>query len=339
MTLRFNKHIVMALVIAIYTIAFILTFERLYDSIQISSIGLIGLVVWFYWMRAGFVAIPGFILLNTLVLWRVSGKPEDILLTYNPLGILLSAAMVSITGLMKNSTVRLKHLRATLSQRVTEETRELETRVSQLLAFDETERVRIGQDLHDGIGQLLAGMLLRSEALWEQLAALGRPEAGQAANIRDRIQKDIYSIRALSRALLPVHLGQYGFEAALAELVENCIENSGIDFHLDIDPSVDRRLADSAALHLYRIIQEIISCLQEDMRPERIRINISFAHETGSVYIECQAAEPFNGNACISKILEYRIRAIEGRLTQDSIADSGLRLCLEFPASMEGAKI
>jgi signal transduction histidine kinase len=335
--LMLNKHAIMVGVVVTYATAFILTFDKLYDSIQISSIGLIGLFVWFYGMRAGFVSLLGFILLNTLILWQVSGKPEDILLTYNPLAILLCLVVIILTGSMKKSADRLIRLRNSLSQRVEEETRELANRVQQLVEYDEAERVRIGQDLHDGIGQLLTGMLLHSEALSEKLITLKRPEAEAAGLIRDDILNDIRLIRKLSRSLLPIHLNQYGLDAALEELTDYFTESTATPFELDIASSADRRLSHSTALHLYRIIQESVSCIVEKIRPEDIRIAIDFIHGECTLDIECNGPKAIPEKACMSKVLEYRVRAIQGTFSIEQTLSKGFRLSFCFPAPMEAA--
>lgn len=325
----------MAGVVVAYTAAFVLSFERFYDTVEISSIALVGLVVWLYGMRAGFISVPLFILLNTLVLWHVSGKWEDIMLTYNPLAICIGLAVIITTGAMKNSSEKLEQLRRTLSQRVDDETRMLESRVAELVELDETERIRWGQALHDGIGQLLTGMLLHSEALAEQLARNKRPEAEQAKQIRNRIQADISFVRKLSRSLVPNHLEHAGLQAALNELVDYFRSSSTARFNLDMAENADERIPPSIALHLYRIAQEVTNCMHNHASPETIGINLSCFDDACTLSIAGQTpCAPPTPN-CLSKLIEYRIRSIGGEMKLDTTPDGRIAFQCRCPLTPE----
>ena len=50
-----------------------------------------------------------------------------------------------------------------------------------ILEISETERRRIGQDLHDGLGQHLTGVAFMGKVLEERLAEASLAEAGEAA--------------------------------------------------------------------------------------------------------------------------------------------------------------
>ncbi len=324
------------MVIVIYIIAFIATFDKHHNSILICSVAFGALFGWLYGIRGGLAAVPFFILLNTAMLWHVSGKPYDILLTYNPLGISLDLLGAIMMGALKESVDELTALRGDLTLYVKEETKELNIRVQQLITTDENNRIRIGQDLHDGIGQLLTGMLLHSEALASQLKELKRPEAEMAERIREHCQSDLLLIRKLARSFLPNHLNHTGFEAAVHELIDYFEQSSSTQFRLQMRKG-DIRLSRATSLHLYRIIQEAVCYLLEYARPKFIDIALSVSGKQSSISIRAQQpATPHQPeDQYISKVMQYRANAIQGILSTERTGGSEIQLTCAWPTEKE----
>src|SRR5688572_23938019 len=92
---------------------------------------------------------------------------------------------------------------------------------SEVLQISEMEQRRIGQDLHDGICQHLAGIELMSEVLEQNLKKKSNVHAGQAEQIAGHVRDVINQTRSLARGLSPVVLEAEGLMAALTELAAN----------------------------------------------------------------------------------------------------------------------
>src|SRR5690606_39303361 len=75
-----------------------------------------------------------------------------------------------------------------------------------------------GQDLHDGLGQMLTGIGLISKSLERRLRAAGVAEAESAAEIADSMKEADRQARGLARGLVPVELDRHGLSAALQRL-------------------------------------------------------------------------------------------------------------------------
>jgi PAS domain S-box-containing protein len=95
------------------------------------------------------------------------------------------------------------------------ERRELER---ELIEISERERQRIGYDLHDTLGQQLAGIAFLGKVLAQRLAANHAVEAPQAAQIVTFVNQAIEQARTLAGGLAPVTLETYGLVFALQEL-------------------------------------------------------------------------------------------------------------------------
>jgi PAS domain S-box-containing protein len=132
------------------------------------------------------------------------------------------------------------------------ERRNLEHEIQEI---SEREQRRLGQDLHDGLGQSMTGIAFLAKVLQQKLQAKEIAEAEAAGNIASLINEALAQTRRLSRGLCPVVLDSNDIEAALEQLAENLRTLFSISCELYCDPEV--KIADNAvAVHLYRIAQE-----------------------------------------------------------------------------------
>jgi PAS domain S-box-containing protein len=148
------------------------------------------------------------------------------------------------------------------------ERRQLEKEVLEATA---REQRRIGQDLHDGLGQQLAGIALMSNALAQALESISPSHAAQAARIAAHIREAIETTRNLSRGLAPVELSGTGLASALRQLAHNTQAMTGIEcvFRCEHPVLIEDNLA---ATHLFRIAQEAVNNAVKHARARRIDI-------------------------------------------------------------------
>ena len=138
----------------------------------------------------------------------------------------------------------------------------------------ENERERFGMDLHDGLGQTLAGAAMLSHALVSDLRSFGQPDgalpdstldriraiADHAETLRHHIEDTVGEARSMAYGLNPIDASPRGLGDALrrlAETVRRSGSGQGPAVHVrteDIE-FADRR----QARHLYRIAQEALS--------------------------------------------------------------------------------
>jgi PAS domain S-box-containing protein len=135
------------------------------------------------------------------------------------------------------------------------ERKQLEKEITEI---SNREQQRIGQDLHDGLGQELAGIELMCQVLEKKLTAKSKAEAKQAGEIAQHIRAAISHTRKLARGLSPVELEANGFVSALHELTAHVQKFFQVKCRLECpDPVLIQN--NSFATHLYRIVQEAIN--------------------------------------------------------------------------------
>ncbi len=120
------------------------------------------------------------------------------------------------------------------------------------------ERRRIGQDLHDSIGQLLTGISLLSRSLANDLQRAGNKGCEDAAQISELADDASNQIRQISRRLMPSEIVQRGLFDSLRNLAKVTTNSCAIRCNARIDDSVV--FADGAVeTHIYRIAQEAVN--------------------------------------------------------------------------------
>ncbi|MDB6134820.1 MAG: hypothetical protein JWM59_3063 [Verrucomicrobiales bacterium] len=211
--------------------------------------------------------------------------------------------------------------------------RELEQEISNI---SDLERQRIGQELHDDLGQQIAGISLLTGVLKRNLADKNSCEAGLADELL-RLLKDALALtRALAHGLQPVVLEKGGFDSALKELSERTSNMFRIQCrsHCPVDLTLDNKMA----THLYRIAQEAITNAVKHGAASKIEIGISVTPRWTKMSIQDNGGRDATPHAKGTKgmglrIMGYRADLIGGTLEFSHPPDGGTLVVCTFPAS------
>jgi signal transduction histidine kinase len=120
------------------------------------------------------------------------------------------------------------------------------------------EQTRIGQDLHDGLGQHLTGVTFLTRALENRLAAQSLPEASNAAEIGKLVLQALSQTRNLARGLFPVELESSGLVMGLRELAGTVEKMFSISCKVECDEGLAIH-DQTAQTHLFRLAQEAVN--------------------------------------------------------------------------------
>src|ERR1700676_2837643 len=127
-----------------------------------------------------------------------------------------------------------------------------------LLNISAREQRRIGQDLHDGLGQHLTGIAFMAKVHEAKLAEKQVPDAADAAKIVRLVNEAIHKTRELARGLLPVMSDAHGLMSALQMWAAEVEDLFGISCRFMCESPV--LIHDySMATHLYHIVQEAVN--------------------------------------------------------------------------------
>lgn len=193
----------------------------------------------------------------------------------------------------------------------------------EILEIGAREQRRIGQDLHDGVGQHLTGVAFLSKALAQRLGAEGRTEAAEVEKIVGLVNQAISETRQLARGLHPVE-DAHGLVPALRELAGQLEETFKIVcvVHADaISPIHDMVMA----THLYRIAQEAVHNAVRHGQARQIEISLRCAQESLRLMIrdDGKGFVPTAAAGMGLRTMSYRARMIGGVLDVRASPDGG----------------
>ena len=140
-----------------------------------------------------------------------------------------------------------------------------------LLGIQDQERRRIARELHDSLGQYLAGLKLALE----MLGTSPQSAKNQAllAECSEILEKSITETRTLSHLLHPPLLDEAGFASAASWFVSGFSERSGISVSLDLPPDLPR-LSEAVEIALFRVLQESLTNVHRHSRALSAEIKV-----------------------------------------------------------------
>lgn len=187
----------------------------------------------------------------------------------------------------------------------------------EVLEIAALEQRRIGQELHDGIGQELTGLTMLTQRLVGELTTHDVPQAQSAAKIGRLLEQALSHVRSVSKGLVPVEVDSEGLMVALADLAARTTELHGIHCTFECDRPV--AIADNhTAMHLYRMSQEAVTNAVKHARPGNIWIRLGVEGDLAILRVidDGQGFAPSSENAWGSglRIMRYRADLIGAQL-------------------------
>jgi PAS domain S-box-containing protein len=144
----------------------------------------------------------------------------------------------------------------------------------EILNISKREQRRIGEDLHDGLGQQLTAIELMCSSLQNDLPASQPKLKDQAAKMDQFLREAIRQTRVLARDLTGFKLTAHGLPAALAELAQNISAVGRVQCRLVCPAPVSFNIP-TVAGHLYRIAQEAVHNAVKHAQASRVTIRLT----------------------------------------------------------------
>jgi PAS domain S-box-containing protein len=209
----------------------------------------------------------------------------------------------------------------------------------EILKVSEHEQARLGQDLHDDLGQQLVGMAMLAQLLSNQLGAEAHPRASHAAQLKTFLTDSINTTRELAKSLYPVELEHGGLLLALADLAHRTELVSSVRCAVHADEAFS--FEKEAGIHLYRIVQESLSNALRHGNPQHITIDCSMSDGLPRVTVTDDGGgfkEPRGKWAGMGlHLFQYRARAIGAEVLVGLGENGGCKVTCLMKASNKSA--
>ena len=216
-----------------------------------------------------------------------------------------------------------------LLQRVDEERRRSGNLV---LRAQEEERRRVARDLHDEVNQALTAVLLRLEALAQDLPPERAAEVAEVKRIASQAMEELLN---LARQLRPTALDDHGLVPAIEAQLRGFGESTGLEATLDTrgDPEA---LDEEKQTVIYRVAQEALTNAGRHARAGRIDVALHASADGAVLSVRDDglgfdpAAARGSGRLGLDGMAE-RARLVGGELDLRSSPGAGTEVTLRLP--------
>ncbi len=197
----------------------------------------------------------------------------------------------------------------------------------EVLEVSEREQHRIGQDLHDGLGQQLTAIEIMCASLKEDVTA--QPEiAKQVDRICRMLREAISQTRSMARGLVPVKDEPEALWASLIELAERTDSLGRVKCRFEYAAPVS--IDDNAvAGHLYRIAQEAVNNAVKHSGAKDVTIRLEELEEGGmelTVKDNGGGLAQTKGRGMGLQVMEHRAAVIGAELSVESKVGKGVTI-------------
>lgn len=205
-----------------------------------------------------------------------------------------------------------------------------------VMDISEREQRRIGQDIHDGLGQQLTGIAMLADALQDKLKSKKLDEAEDARRVNLLLQQARSQTRRLSHGLQPVPVDPDGLMLSLKELAES-VTNLGVDCRFQCPAPVHLR-DNLKATHLFRIAQEAVGNALRHAQCQKIRLSLSASNDSLCLQIYNDGRKFLIGTKTKSRgmglqLMRFRSEAIGGTLQIHPLPPGGALIACMVPVT------
>lgn len=204
---------------------------------------------------------------------------------------------------------------------------------AECLRICEREKTAMGQELHDDVCQLLAGLACMLEVIGQRAKTAMPDLTPTFKDLASQLHEGMERTRSLSHSLVPLRLINLGLGKALRELARQAEKN----FKVQIDVSIPRTLPaheSDQILHLCRVVQESISNAVKHGKATKVHVELARQRNKMSLAIRDNgtglppASSRREGIGL--HIMRYRAGALGGQLAVSSEPRNGTVVAITY---------
>ena len=245
-------------------------------------------------------------------------------------GIFLGFVMVTlliIREIRHRQKDRLKRQESTLREK----------QIHEVMKAEMAERKRIGEELHDSLGQTLSMIKLTLTHFRKQLPP--SPESPVLESALHLVDSGFTELRTISHNMSPILLQEKGLIQAVRDMLDRMAETRPYRIHFET-LGLEKNFSPLLENTLYRVIQEILNNIVQHAEASEIALQITRdSHETvilaedNGKGFDPMALPPGKGMGLHN--LRTRIENLKGSLHIDSTPGRGTIITLTIPCGNE----
>lgn len=199
------------------------------------------------------------------------------------------------------------------------------------------ERHRVATELHECLGQVLAGVGMSLAGLRRELGGASPETARKLTTIIDGLHDATVSCRSYAEDLTLSTLGRDGLKNGLLHAALRAEIEHAVPCHVDVDADVAQAIAPTVATELCRIAQEALLNAGRHARPAALWLTLRGDGDGAEMCVADDGCgfEPERASARGQglRLMRFRANQIGGRLEVQSTIGSGTRVACRLAYS------
>lgn len=206
------------------------------------------------------------------------------------------------------------------------------------IALQERDRQRIGLELHDGVGALLATAKLQVHRLTEEGGSTEK-----LWQVEKLLKQSIQEVRTISRGLSQRVVVKFGLSEALKDYCQALEENTVVTLHSTI-AEVPATLDFQVAISTFRIAQELLNNAIKHGQPNTIMLTLTVQDGNWLQLTVQDDGRGFN----LSEVerqgigllnIQSRLNLIKGRIEQKILSTPGSCIVVSVPLPLPACNV
>jgi two-component system sensor histidine kinase DegS len=213
-------------------------------------------------------------------------------------------------------------------------------------AAKDAERLRIAQEIHDGPAQALANAIFGIDVARRLLATDPAAAADELAALRERLERELTSVRDIITQLTPPVLDTLGLDGAIRDVVAQLEAATGVTATTQLTAPADA-VDDEARVVVLRVTQEALQNVRRHAAASTVLVRTSLGDDDRAYILEIRDdGRGFDIEAVAARsrrsfglqFMRERAELIAGRLDVRSRPDGGTVVRLAIPVTRTGVE-
>lgn len=209
-----------------------------------------------------------------------------------------------------------------------------------IILAQEDERKRIAREIHDGLAQTMANVVLRTEIAERMLTKQAYSSVKEElVDLKGQVRGGIEEVRKIIFNLRPMALDDLGLIPALRKFVQDYEEKTKINTRFELIGK-DARLPSGMEVAIYRLVQEAFSNVLKHAQASHVSLELTYQQQMVKIVVTDNGIG-FMVDHIDRKIekgshygligMRERVELLEGRIEIQSTKDAGTKVSILIP--------
>jgi two-component system, NarL family, sensor histidine kinase DegS len=245
-------------------------------------------------------------------------------------------------SLVSQMNVVLEYLTGDLNQvtRILESAKNRQMLGLKIILAQEDERKRIAREIHDGLAQSMANVVLRTEITQRMLNRQEYDSVKEELHdLKAQVRGGLEEVRKIIFNLRPMALDDLGLIPTLRKFVQDFEDKTKIRTTFDLHGR-EARLPSGMEVAVYRLVQEAFSNVYKHANASYVSLEVTFQAKMVKITVQ-DNGEGFDVGVVEAKMskgvnfgmigMQERVELLEGRLDIDSQKGAGTKISILIP--------